>query len=495
MKQLLKYISLLIILITLFWSCEKGPDFKEYTYPAQQSSGINPASGYAGTYVTITGTNFDTLKRAVKVWFGGILADSVISCQGDQIVVKVPAGAVSGRVGLQVWTTKSDSIGVFTVIPTPNYSSISADRAKANETVTISGENFGTDIAGVKVYIGSNEAEIVSVSNTKIQFKVPDVPSGALVLKFGSFTVKGPYFFIGDEKISGNLIGHSGSWGNNTATMITAAVDGNLTTFVDGATATGYVGYDFGSGKGAHLTLVRYAPRTSHPQRMVGGEIRGANDPTLYDYEVLYTITQQPPTGVFTDAIISTSKNYRYIYYYSPNGYCNLSEIEFYGNVLDVPVPAGKYIFEFDDPSGTAWIPQQNSTYVIENNKLKVTFDPVQFTGTSKRRADLKFMNTPWIYTKDYPIMAIKFTKPAVVNFRPDITGLSSGFTNNDYKKDFESKNVYYWDLSEKTTSDRVECGIFQFKIPDITSAETGYEVDWVRTFKTQAELQTFLGL
>jgi hypothetical protein len=103
-------------------------------------------------------------------------------------------------------------------------------------------------------------------------------------------------------------------------------------------------------------------------------------------------------------------------------------------------------------------------------------------------------MNTPWIYTKEYPILAIKFTKPATVAFRPDITGLDSGFSNNDYKKDFETDNVYYWNISEKTTKDRVECGVFQFKIPDITSAETGYEVDWLRTFKTKEELQAFLG-
>ena len=334
MKNKFLNIACWIIAIGIFGtSCEKGPQFREFTYPAQVPSGMSPATGFPTTNVTITGTNFDTLKGAVKVWFGGIQATNVVSVKGDQIVVQVPADAVSGKVSLQVWTTIVDSIGMYTVIVPPVYKNVSTNRGQPGDTVTITGEKFGTDASILKITIGSTEAEVVSFSDTQIQFKVPNSSTGALTLNFKGYLISGPLFFIGDEKITGTLIGHSGSWGNNAATTIEAAVDGNLSTAVDAPTASGYVGYDVGEGKGAKLALVRYVPRASNAGRMVKGEIRGANDPSLSDFKVLYTVTQQPPVGVYTDAVISAANAYRYIYYYSPDGNCNIAEIEFIGKL------------------------------------------------------------------------------------------------------------------------------------------------------------------
>jgi hypothetical protein len=506
MKKILN-IKLLLLLITVLaitiGGCEKGPNFMKITYPPQTASGLTPTSGFPGTYVTISGENFDSILPVIKVSFGGVLADSVISSNGKQIVVKVPQGAVSGKVSLQVWTHKEDSIGTFTVIPAPTYSAISTHRAKAGEVVTITGKNFGTDTSKVKVLIGGAEAKITSISDTKIQFKVPDVPSGTLILKFGSFQITGPAFFIGDEKIKGRLIGHSGSWGNNPATTIAAAVDSNLNTYVDAPTSTGYVGYDFGAGKGAHLTLIRYAPRDGYPARMIGGEIRGANDPTLDDAVTLYTITQQPNTGVYTSATISTSETYRYIYYYSPSGDCDIAEIEFYGQIEDKPLPAGKLIYEFEiDGDNEGWTPQQGGTWTVNNNAMNVTF--TQTSG--KKRADLAQTihgsnGTVTLHTGDYPIVAIKFNKPATCNITFDTNLGSVGNGSNKYKTDYESKDVYYWDLSTQTigstlyTNQQLSLSTFQLKIADVPESDpaTGYSVQWIRSFSSKDALANFI--
>ena len=336
MKHKLLNIACWLIAITMVLfgaSCEKDAQFREFIYPAQVPSGLSPASGYPLTNVTITGTNFDTLTGAVKVWFGNIEATTIVSAKGNEIVVQVPANAVSGKVSLQVWTTKVDSVGTYTVMVPPVYKNVSTNRGQPGDTVTITGEKFGTDVSILKINIGSTEAEVISFSDTQIQFQVPDAATGALTLNFKGYLISGPLFFIGDEKITGTLIGHSGSWGNNAATTIAAAVDGNLSTAVDAPTASGYVGYDVGEGKGAKLALVRYAPRASNPGRMLKGEIRGANDPSLSDFKVLHTITQQPPVGVYTDAVISAVNAYRYIYYHSPDGNCNIAEIEFIGKL------------------------------------------------------------------------------------------------------------------------------------------------------------------
>lgn len=332
-NKFLNIVCWLTTIVVLGISCEKGPNFKEYKYPAQVPSGMSPSSGYPTTNVTISGTNFDTLKGAVKVWFGGIQATNVISATGNQIVVQVPANAVSGKVSLQVWTTKVDSVGTYTVIPPPVYKSISANRGQVGDTITVNGEKFNTDASKVKVLIGSAEAQIISLSETQLKFIIPNAPSATLTLNFNGYLVQVGLFLIGDVKITGTLIGHSGSWGNNSATTIAAAVDGNIATFVDAPTATGYVGYDVGVGKTAKIALVRYVPRTGNAQRMVNAEIRGSNDPTRASFTTLYKITQKPPEGVYTETILSSTVGYQYIYYYSPDGFCNIAEIEFIGKV------------------------------------------------------------------------------------------------------------------------------------------------------------------
>src|SRR5690606_9247374 len=112
----------------------------------------------------------------------------------------------------------------------------------------------------------------------------PDAPSGNVIAVVDGQRLVGSYLMVGMEKLTGTLIGHTGSWNNDPATTITAAVDGNIETFVDGANKVGYVGYDLGAGKGAILKSVRYVPRSTHASRMMSGEIRGANDPSLSDY-------------------------------------------------------------------------------------------------------------------------------------------------------------------------------------------------------------------
>jgi hypothetical protein len=118
MKYFLRYSFIVLTAVAVYTAgCEKGPQFKDYIYPEPSVAGMTPAQGKTGINVIITGTNFDTLPPAVRVFFGGIKADTVRSANNNQIVVKVPPTAVSGKVTLQVWNHKIDSIGTFTILP------------------------------------------------------------------------------------------------------------------------------------------------------------------------------------------------------------------------------------------------------------------------------------------------------------------------------------------------------------------------------------------
>ncbi|PHN08674.1 PKD domain-containing protein [Flavilitoribacter nigricans] len=135
-------------------------------------------------------------------------------------------------------------------------------------------------------------------------------------------------------KVTGSIIGHPGSW-DGVNGLITTAFDGDLNTFVDAPgefASTGFVGYDFGAENAPIIDLVKFAPRPGFEGRLVGGEIRGSNDPSLTEYTVLYTITEAPAAGELAEAPIAGGGSYQYVYYYTaPDGYCNIAELEFYG--------------------------------------------------------------------------------------------------------------------------------------------------------------------
>ncbi|MDR7209563.1 glycosyl hydrolase [Flavobacterium piscis] len=135
------------------------------------------------------------------------------------------------------------------------------------------------------------------------------------------------------QKITGSIIGHSGSYQNSGLT-IEKAFDEDVSTFVDGPTAIGYLGYDFGPDKKASLTDIRYVPRNGFGNRIPGSEIRGSNsEDYINSYEVLHVITQTPVNDIFTTDSGLATKKYRYIYWYTPTGYGNIAELEFYGSV------------------------------------------------------------------------------------------------------------------------------------------------------------------
>jgi len=190
-------------------------------------------------------------------------------------------------------------------------------------------------------------------------------------------------------KLEGTVIGHESSYNDNPDTYVTAAFDGNLDTFVDGPTAEGYVGYDLGAGREAVISLVKFAPRKDYDYRMVGGEIRGSNDSDyLNNYEVLYSIIEAPATGELTEVPLSGVGSYRYIYYYSSDGYGNMSELEFYG------VEGGSESFD------SGLIDMNNWTEAVEVSGQTVT--------TADRTMNFSGGGDPWPNTAIYQEVTVE---------------------------------------------------------------------------------------
>lgn len=133
------------------------------------------------------------------------------------------------------------------------------------------------------------------------------------------------------------------------------------------------------------------------------------------------------------------------------------------------------------------------ATAVADSGQLKVTLAK-QTNGSY--RGDIKKTAGTTLYPMNYPIVAIKFKKPVVANITLDSNLGSFGNGSNKWTGKI-GNDIYYFDLSKtgfgssSPLTNPTALTIFQFKIADITSGETGYQVDWIKTVKTVAELQT----
>ncbi len=191
------FVTALLGAAAIYAGCNKGPDLRTFTYPAPEPQAVSPDIDYAGRLVTITGTSFGDYASAVKVYFNGILADTVISCEDTKIVVKVPNAAISGKVSLQVWTNKIDSIGTFTVKVPPTIKTANPLTGLPGDTVRIYGTGFENDITKVVVNFNGTSADVAAVEDTVITTTVPmGASSGPIGIAVNNYPVKGPGYSL-----------------------------------------------------------------------------------------------------------------------------------------------------------------------------------------------------------------------------------------------------------------------------------------------------------
>src|SRR5207237_6062943 len=97
-----------------------------------------PASGPAGTSVTISGTNF---TGATVVAFSGASASFTINSAAS-IQATVPTGATTGTISVTTPGGTASSAGSFTVINPPTITSFTPPIAPMGISMTISGTDF-----------------------------------------------------------------------------------------------------------------------------------------------------------------------------------------------------------------------------------------------------------------------------------------------------------------------------------------------------------------
>jgi len=165
-------------------------------------TGISPTQGAAGTQVTITGTGFGAARGSGSVRFKNTPVADYISWSETRIVVKVPQGAETGKVSVQV-NGKSVDGPVFTIVQ-HQIDSFTPTEGPPGEYVYIYGSGFGAQQGDSYVTFGGGRAKDYPIwTDGEIVAKVPSTAAtGDLVVTVGGVSVTGGLFTVTGPKVT-----------------------------------------------------------------------------------------------------------------------------------------------------------------------------------------------------------------------------------------------------------------------------------------------------
>jgi hypothetical protein len=163
---------------------------------------VLPATGSAGSVVTIAGSGFGTVTGAVKI--GGVQA-SVQSWSPDAVVVQVPSLLQAGPAQVAVTTsTETSNSGHFSVEPMI-ISRLSRTSGPIGAKVTIFGSGFGPSQGSSRVTFNGVPALVTSWSESFIEVRVPrDATTGSVVVIVDGASSKPVNFKVVEEDFDKN---------------------------------------------------------------------------------------------------------------------------------------------------------------------------------------------------------------------------------------------------------------------------------------------------
>jgi hypothetical protein len=117
-------------------------------------------------------------------------------------------------------------------------------------------------------------------------------------------------------------------------------------------------------------------------------------------------------------------------------------------------------------------------------------------------RGDIRRNGVVSLYPTTYPILAVKMKKPTTCNFIFDTNLGTYGNGSNKWTGKV-GDSIYYYNLTTTgfgsggtmlSTTSPTTLTTFQFKVADISTGETSYPVEWVKTFKSLSDLNAYSG-
>lgn len=159
-----------------------------WTVHGHTVSSMTPTSAYWGDDVTLGGDTFgaydDTTDSvAFEAVGGGQVTGEIQSWSDTEIIVTVPANAISGPLSVIIDQTIAQTDDDLTIL-NPIIESIGPEQGFVDQDLTISGLNFGDAQGDSMVFIGIENAStaVTSWTATEIVLTVPVLVSGGDVL-------------------------------------------------------------------------------------------------------------------------------------------------------------------------------------------------------------------------------------------------------------------------------------------------------------------------
>jgi len=152
--------------------------------PSPVVTSLTPNTGYltGGSTVTVDGSNFSSGSR---VLFGTVESTSVTYVSSTRLRAIVPASGILGAVDITI-ISPSGTQGLlangytYKLMPTPVIDQVTPNSGQlaGGETITIQGSNFFT---GLKVYFGTTEAAVSSITSNQLKVVSPESSTVGLV--------------------------------------------------------------------------------------------------------------------------------------------------------------------------------------------------------------------------------------------------------------------------------------------------------------------------
>jgi hypothetical protein len=163
--------------------------------PTPSITGISPASGPAGTLVTISGQNLLDAEGHGTVSFSGMTLP-ILNPSNTSLQVLVPTGATSGTIDVHI-NGVGNYTSTFTVTGSPQISNVSANYGADYAMITLAGTNFGASQNGSKVTFNGAPATALAWSNTSIAVSIPyHASTGNLVVTVAGLSSNGIPFTV-----------------------------------------------------------------------------------------------------------------------------------------------------------------------------------------------------------------------------------------------------------------------------------------------------------
>lgn len=143
---------------------------------------FSPNQGAVGSTVAMYGSGFNPVPANNTVRFGGVTA-SVSSATPNQLIVAVPAGAVTGPLTVTVGGVTATSAQPYTVLPAaaglPSIAGVAPTNGGAGTAVTLTGSGFDADRSKLLVTLNGRPVAVTASTATSIDLIVgPEATTG-----------------------------------------------------------------------------------------------------------------------------------------------------------------------------------------------------------------------------------------------------------------------------------------------------------------------------